>query len=172
MSNFYDVKHQIVMRVEADTEEEAKKTVEEFYEEGVVIDWIEISKWEEFLEANFCKANPLTGNRPCDTKAGCCDACNTEEAQDLYKSFKNREYMRIVKQKAYDLHMFVENEYRNSIRMEDRDTSFIMEALQEADEKVLNKLAKRVGFIPSFNWKENSGDRYNLMCKIEEKCQV
>lgn len=40
--------------------------------------------WENFLDDNYCKAHPLTGNRPCDD-GDFCDVCHTEEAQELYK---------------------------------------------------------------------------------------
>lgn len=47
----------------------------------------ERSKWEIFLDANFCSADPITGNRPCDSEA-LCDRCNTEDSQEWFENWK------------------------------------------------------------------------------------
>ena len=44
--------------------------------------------WEMFLDDNFCHANPMTGNRPCDDRPGHCGACSF--ADDLWEDYKKK----------------------------------------------------------------------------------
>lgn len=49
--------------------------------------------WEDFLNQYFCKADELTGNRPCDSGEAC-DRCHSEEVDKNFKTWKQRKIMR------------------------------------------------------------------------------
>jgi len=44
--------------------------------------------WEQFLNKYFCHADPMTGNRLCDSYAGVCDRCNSDSADRKWQNFQ------------------------------------------------------------------------------------
>ena len=46
--------------------------------------------WNNFLNKYYCKADPVTGNRPCDNGLAC-DKCHTTEAAEEFENYLHKD---------------------------------------------------------------------------------